>query len=62
MRPTSLLWGVIVQYHMCRHDVQSADLGSKMVQPAGMVNVYSMGMQRHDCSAQSCIPGEAPAA
>lgn len=62
MRPASLLWRVIVQYHVCRHDVQSADLGSKAVQPKDIFSVYSVGMQRYDCSAQGCIPGEAPAA
>lgn len=62
MRPASLLWEVIVQYHICRHDVPNAEHGGKAVQPADIFSVYSVGMQRYDCSAQSCIPGEAPVA
>lgn len=62
MRPTSLSRDVIVQYHIYRHNVQNADLGSKTMQPVSIFSVHSVGMQYYDCSAQSCIPGEAPAA
>lgn len=62
MRPASLLSDVIVQYHMCRHNMPNADLGGKAVQPVDIFSVDSVGMQRYDCSAQSCIPGETPVA